>query len=1389
MRPVVMPFASARLARAGATLLTAGAVVLAGLAPAQGADTPEQASSLLSFACTTAKGNKTFTALFDTDAPVEMYVGDAAAPINLTSTVTLPNGGYVNTYWWLAKRKVAGPLNFTTTTGETQRTTSVALAHANPDSWFGAGSTWPIGGTANIGSFTPTRAGDVPITVGNFSGTLTWRDGYNNVPVQDTVSCSPAAGQNNTIDSIRVISRSQIEIETPIATVEQGSGARVSAQVSLDGGTVAGTVRFTSGSHSVDAPVDSTGRVSATLPVLPPGAHSVRATFLPADSVHYVGSTSSPEPFTVAAATATSIALTAPASAMTTDTVQVRAVVGADGSSDVPVGRVDFLLDNAVVATSSVSGAGVATAMLTGLSAGQRVVKARFVPTNPNRFQSAESSERTIEVSVPATATQTVLQVEPDTVSPTQRAMLNAQVFADSDHPLGDVEFVVENDEGWFETYTAALANGAASVQLPVMPQGDYRVSAAFLPSSPDRFTPSTSATRTLSVKVTPAVATTSSVQLAPSTTFPGESVEATIDVAALSGSAAPQGVVTLAVGGRTETGTLTNGRVVLTFPAPNGAQQYPVVASFASADTAQFLNSQSPARILTVQARPAVETQTSLSLSRASVTEGGAVTATATLTPANANGRVEFTVDGSVLSGAVVNGEATVSLPELAIGTYDVRARFVPADAALFTASTSPIRQLSVERRPAATTTTTLGLSRTTASNTQQVVATAEVASDYGRPSGTVTFVVGAHSVVAPVVGGHAEAPLPGLAAGTHNVQAHYTSDDALRFVNSVATPLTLTIEQAPAEATVTTLRLLRNPVVSGQRAEARVEVAATAGEVNGTATVTVNGLTETVTITSGVGTLTLPAVSAMGNHEVVATFVPAVGANLRSSSDTRTLQVVAGPTHVDSTTVLTLERSGVEFGDPVRATATVAAPGVAAAGQVEFRAVSGANVVTLSAPVNGGEATVAFPELSVGSWSITAAFVPTGTVVQPSASAPVQVSVSPATARLTHTEVTLDRSAALRGEAVTATASVTSRTGTPTGQVAFTVGGVETVVSLSNGSASVVLPALTTGLHQVVASFTPGDPTRFIASSSQPRELRVQDASTLVLSLSAASTASDRPVVATATVSGSGGTPAGTVRFDVGGRSVSGVLVNGTVSASLPSLAPGEYQVRATYVPVSEFQRGASSSQPLVVTAPIDPPVGEPADTPLNLTTDLTSAPYGKRVTAVAQLPAGAAGIVTFAVGGAAAEVTVVNGRATTQLPVLAVGTHEVSATYLPSDPQSRKPATARVALGVVKDSVRISFGKRWSKADRLLTHKTRVRPTQGSLAEGTVKVVLEKKVGKKFRKLTTHKASLSGNGFVQFTDKLAKPATGTYRVRITYSGSSALGAATFTKSFRIG
>lgn len=98
------------------------------------------------------------------------------------------------------------------------------------------------------------------------------------------------------------------------------------------------------------------------------------------------------------------------------------------------------------------------------------------------------------------------------------------------------------------------------------------------------------------------------------------------------------------------------------------------------------------------------VQTETVLLASAAKVTEGRSVTLTATVSPANAEGGVEF-FDGSTSLGSapLSAGKAALQTSALPVGAHSITAGFTPTDAAAFTASTSAAIALTVEAEAAA--------------------------------------------------------------------------------------------------------------------------------------------------------------------------------------------------------------------------------------------------------------------------------------------------------------------------------------------------------------------------------------------------------------------------------------------------------------------------------------------------------------------------------------------------------------------------------------------------------------------------------------------------------------------------------------------------------------
>lgn len=95
--------------------------------------------------------------------------------------------------------------------------------------------------------------------------------------------------------------------------------------------------------------------------------------------------------------------------------------------------------------------------------------------------------------------------------------------------------------------------------------------------------------------------------------------------------------------------------------------------------------------------------------------------------------------------------------------------------------------------------------------------------------------------------------------------------------------------------------------------------------------------------------------------------------------------------------------------------------------------------------------------------------------------------------------TTLTLDRTASEYGQDVTATAKVTTSSGTPDGDVAFSVDGLATKVRVGkDGVATLVLPDAPAGSHSVTATFVPRDATTYDGSTSAAQAWTVAKART---------------------------------------------------------------------------------------------------------------------------------------------------------------------------------------------------------------------------------------------------------------------------------------------------
>jgi len=451
---------------------------------------------------------------------------------------------------------------------------------------------------------------------------------------------------------------------------------------------------------------------------------------------------------------------------------------------------------------------------------------------------------------------------------------------------------------------------------------------------------------------------------------------------------------------------------------------------------------------------------------------------------------------------------------------------------------------------------------------------ATVTTGATTGNLTGTVSFFDGATTLAAnvplaaPGTTATATFAISTLAVGVHSITATYNNTDDP--AHSAATSPVLA--QTVLEATATSLTSSLNPSAVGQDVTFTATITASGGgglTPDGTVTFT-DGATTLITMplpANGVVTYTTAALP-QGNNPITATY----GGDLTNQIEGSASAVLNQSVLSSSTTVVTSSLNPSTYGTSVTFTATVT-PGtgtVAPTGKVNF--VDGATVIgTGTLAGNPGAATFTTSALIAGSHTITAAYAGDQNF-GPSTSLPITQVVNLVQTATTVAAVPNPGIAGLP-VAITATVKAASGAATPTGTVTFadTFNGTTTTLgtaTLSAAGTGTINPTLAPGTHSIVATYA-GDANND-GSASAPYSLTVNLAktSTVVTSTPNPSVV-ESAVTFTATVTGNGGTPTGTVTFNANGTSIGTGTLNGSGVATLSysGLVAGSYQITAVY------------------------------------------------------------------------------------------------------------------------------------------------------------------------------------------------------------------------------
>jgi autotransporter-associated beta strand protein len=412
--------------------------------------------------------------------------------------------------------------------------------------------------------------------------------------------------------------------------------------------------------------------------------------------------------------------------------------------------------------------------------------------------------------------------------------------------------------------------------------------------------------------------------------------------------------------------------------------------------------------------------------------------------------------------------------------------------------------------------------------------------------------------------------------------------------------------------------------------------------------------------TLTGGVATMdnvSLPT----GTAQITAQY-QGDGNFATSTSSATSVTVAEGSTM----TSVAVSPNPSNLGASVTLTATVVTVSPASGtptGTVEFfSAGASLGTGTLSA---SGVATLSTTTLKTGANSITATYQGDTNFDTSSSTAMTATVLAPAT-----TTVSSSASSVALGQTVTLTATVvsgsTSTTATPTGNVQFFSGTTSLgTAAISGGVATLVNATLPFGTDSITANYQ-GD-SNFSSSTSSAITVTVtQGTSTTTFSISPNPAVVGQSVTLTASVSGTGGTPTGTVQFFNGTTSLGTVtLVSGTASLTTSALPQGLDSITATYSGDSQFTASSAAASTAIINQ---------AGTTTTLSVPSTSVPLGQAVTLTASVAAVSPGAGTptgpvqflsnsIVLGTATLDG---NGNATFTTTGLGVGVDTITAVY---------------------------------------------------------------------------------------------------------------------------
>jgi hypothetical protein len=744
----------------------------------------------------------------------------------------------------------------------------------------------------------------------------------------------------------------------------------------------------------------------------------------------------------------------------------------------------------------------------------------------------------------------------------------------------------------------------------------------------------------------------------------------------------------------------------------------------------------------------------------------GAAVTFTATVSSQSSTltGTVQFLDGTTVLCGGpqLLNSNSRTAQCEtssLALGSHSITAVYSGDD--LNATSTSPVLTQVVKQ--------TSNLVLSSSENPAQVydavtftVNVTETPTGGIAPTGSIVF--SADGSLLPngtiaISNGAATYTTALLAAGSHTITASYAGDannlpgssNVLKQIVNLATTST-TLITSNASVLLTVPVTFTASVIGNNTSTPTGNVAFKDGATTiGTVAVNNAGIATFTTSTLATGSHTITANYA-GDTDYGASISPAVTETVNKIATSAAMISSANP---------------ADAGAAVSFTVTITAansttPNVPITGQVTvFEGTTVLGTGTLSALGTGpATASVSIPisSLSTGPHGITAVYAGDVNYLTSTSSAVLET-VNLAT---TSNVLTASATTIVATKPVTLKATVSSNGGTPTGSVTFMDGATALGSgNLVNGVASFTTATLAVGSQTITAVY--GGDAKDGVSTSNAITITVNAATTATtLTPSQSPTSFGQPLTLTATVSGNGGIPTGSVTFSDGTTPLQTVnLVHGAATYTTSTLTDGNHTFTASYGGDANDQTSVSAPLTVAVLQTINLSV---TSTSPNPSVARSNVHFVATITALQGIQP--TGSVTFKDGATVLGSGAINGTtATFDTAALSVGTHSIVAAYsgdgstesFSSAPYSQIINAAGASITLTSSANPATFGT-------LLTFTATATSAAGSLT-GTVNF--------QDGGVTIGSGALSSTGVATFSTSTLSP--GVHTIAAAYLGDS--------------